>query len=104
MDTGQISFTLESAEGALPLINLAERPDAIRLVSLCRTEWVEQVPDPAARVREVMHLVELLSRRSAQAMPFAALGRALLAHLKGDTAQKVALLAEFQEKLAQLGL
>ncbi len=94
---------LSQGDGALGLLNAAERTDASRLVEMCRTVWNEGQVDPTM-TREAGRLVEVLARRSARAMPFAALGRALLADLHGSPRDRDALLIEFQNKLAMLGL
>lgn len=104
MKPAAILFALESAEGALPLIGDAERPDAERLLTIAHDHWRSRLPDPGTWPRELNGLVERLARRSAQAMPLAALGRALLADLRGQDAQRDALLNEFRSKLTQLGL
>jgi hypothetical protein len=99
-----IEFILEGAEGALSLVVETERHDAARLLQVVRAHFIERQPDDGTRARTTGQLIEVLARRSARAMPFAALGRALVADLKGDAAQRDALLLEFQNKLSQLGL
>ena len=103
MKSNEISFALETAEGALCLINGPERKDAERLVELCRSFFQSGFADEAM-AKEVGALVEVLARRSAQAMPFAALGRGLIASMRGDELMIKPLLAEFHLKLSQLGL
>lgn len=97
-------LALESAWGAVPLIPSAERADAERLLAICVEFWRSDAVDVAPDAREVARLVEVLARRSSQAMPFAALGRALLADMSGDQRQRSGLLDEFQIKLSQIGL
>ena len=99
-----IVFALEAAENGLAAVDGGERADATRLVQMCREHFIERRPDEGVRVREASQLVELLARRSARAMPYAALGRALIADLKNDETQLKLLIAEFQLKLSQLGL
>lgn len=95
---------LSLADGALPHLGREERADAERLLGLCRQAWVDQQPDPGDWKRTLGGLVEVLARRSAQAMPYAALGRALLADLHGDPGMARSLLTEFEAKLRQLGM
>lgn len=104
LDRQQTEMVLSLADGALPHLRGSEREDAERLLALCRAAWVEGKADPGDWRRRIGGLVEPLARRSAQAMPYAALGRALLADLHGDPKMARGLLHEFEVKLAQLGL
>lgn len=99
----EAEFHLNQGENALGLLNPSEREDARRLLAICQNVWINDGADTTT-TREVGRLVELLARRSARAMPFAALGRALLAGLHGSTRDRDSLLAEFQTKLTMLGL
>lgn len=94
---------LSQGEGALGVLSSDERADAARLLEICRSLWNEAQVEPTM-TREAGRLVEVLARRSSRAMPFAALGRALLADLHGSPRDRDALLIEFQNKLAMLGL
>lgn len=94
---------LLSAEGALGLLNAKERPDAERLLELCRTHLTDGTAPPDL-LREVLHLAEVLARRSAQAMPYAALARALSASTTGKEQDAKVLLSEFETKLSLLGM
>lgn len=105
----QVEDALSRAEGALGLLASEERRDVERLLQFLRSFFGEDAPEKdeeAQRVvrRETARLVEILARRSAHAMPFAALGRALLAFLAGSGADGEALLREFEFKLSLLGL
>jgi|SRR5690606_1930899 len=97
-------LALESAWGAMPLVPSPERRDAERLLEICAEFWGSDAAGAAPDAREIARLVEVLARRSSQAMPFAALGRALLADMSGDQGQRGRLLDEFQIKLSQIGL
>jgi len=107
---GAISYALEAATSLLPLLSPSERTDAERLLALCNLYWTDQpllgqgTQERTTLSREAGRLVEFLARRSATAMPLAALGRALLADLHGAEQERDRLLSEFQSKLAQLGL
>jgi hypothetical protein len=94
---------LLQADGALGLLSGDERVDAERLVALCRGHWTGDQRQ-AASSPEIRQLSEKLARRGAKAMPFGALGRALLAELHGADKDARDLLLEFQSKLAMLGL
>jgi hypothetical protein len=72
-------------------------------VEICRSHWVTAKGE-APSAPEVRQLSEKLARRSAKAMPFGALGRALLAELHGADKDAKDLLLEFQTKLSMLGL
>ncbi len=99
-----VAAALIHAETALGLLSGQERTDAEALIALCRRLF----PDPSeATMNErtrLLRLIEVLARRSASAMPYAALGRALSAHLAGDRRSVDALLREFETKLQMLGL
>lgn len=98
-------YCLTQAEGALGLLGSIEREDAERLLVICRQCWLSGLTDPEKSLSiEVRQLSEVLARRGAKAMPFGALGRALLAHLNGASLDSRALLIEFQAKLGMLGL
>lgn len=99
-----VERTLSLADSAIGLLSGEEQNDAERLLHLCRTRW--QGDEGAGQVEptEVRKLSELLARRSAQAMPFGALGRALSADLHGASRDAEELLKEFQSKLFMLGL
>ncbi len=102
--TSEQETALQQAEGALGALNQTERHDAKELISLGRKLFPnEAVPSAEDRTR-LLRLIELLARRSATAMPYAALGRALSAHLAGDFSLSKQLLQEFQTKLQMLGL
>lgn len=108
------------AHSALGLLGKGERADVEELLGICADYWKpdpdtslnestalseEMLPfdDPLAR-RRLGRLVEILARRSSQAMPFAALGRALLADLVGAERDRDQLLQEFESKLSMLGI
>lgn len=95
---------LAQAERTLGLLAGQERDDAEELIALCRKLFPE--PDSATQSdrTRLLRLIEVLGRRSASAMPFAALGRALSAHLAADSATEKLLLREFETKLQMLGL
>ena len=110
-------LSLELAENSLGILPAVERADATELIKMCRAFWGDspenslpdsQVEGPGApgdpRRVQAGRLVELLARRSAKAMPYAALGRAYLADLHGAAKDKVSLLDEFQIKMSMLGL
>jgi hypothetical protein len=92
------------AESALGLLQGQQRLHANELVEVSR-----QLFSSGAQVTEqdrarIGHLVELLARREAVAMPYAAFGRALLAHISGAHQQRDALFQEFSTKLDLLGM
>lgn len=102
--TSPEEIALTRAQGALGLLSEAERPDAEELIVLF--ERLFSSPNdvsPAERAR-LLRLIEVLARRSAPAMPFAALGRALSARLAQDEKSVQLLLREFEAKLQMLGL
>jgi hypothetical protein len=89
----------------------ADRASGERVLELCRQ--LEERPRVGAVVtsdaldgelkRELGRLVELLSRRSAKAVPLAKLGRAALADLAGDERMLRIVLIECDSQLAVLG-
>jgi len=82
-----------------------ERSDAKRMVELCRVVAAGNLVDEDLSVRrELGRLVELLARRSAQAVPAATLGRCALAQLAGDERQVVELSRECDVRLSMAGL
>jgi hypothetical protein len=99
-----VERTLSLSDGAIGLLTGEERKDAERLLLLCRTRWQGGEETDRVEPTEVRKLSELLARRSAQAMPFGALGRALSADLHGASRDAEELLKEFQTKLFLLGL
>lgn len=95
---------LSLARDALGLLPPAERPDALELIELCQRLLRDPAEaTPLDRTR-LLRLIEVLARRSASAMPYAALGRALSARLAGDEGSVKALVSEFETKLQMLGL
>lgn len=102
--TPKAESAIVQAEGALGLLQGQERNDAEALIELCRDLFQ---PGASATPQQRTHLgrlIEVLARRSATAMPYAALARALSAHLSGDERNSAALLNEFQQKLVMLGM
>lgn len=95
---------LAQAEGALGLLSDAERIDAEELITLFKRLFPAPREASLTDRTRLLRLIEVLARRSASAMPFAALGRALSARLVGDEKSVQLLLREFQEKLQMLGL
>lgn len=103
MQDGELA-SVTRAEGALGLLQGEQRIHADELVSLGRQLFLtDKAAAPEQRAR-IGYLVEILARREAAAMPYAAFGRALLAHVSGAEAQKKALLQEFSAKLDLLGM
>ena len=101
---------LDRAAEAAVALSGQERVDAERLIALCRE--LEASPrddvkpgdvESTPLSRELGALVEVLARRSARAMPMAALGRAALAHVRGADADSRALVREASDKLALFG-
>ena len=89
-------------------IRASERPDAEQLLEICRSYLAQRGATAEARktvtAREIAPLVERLARRSAAAIPFATLGRALLAQLSQDEKEALLLVEDFALKLSLLGL
>lgn len=110
---------LERARAVTLVLGEPERGDAERLLELCAALDRAALDGAAAKGaapsdgsggegagelgRELGRLVELLARRSARAMPLAALGRAALASLRGAVADARLLLREADEKLRLFG-
>lgn len=96
-------FAINQAEGALGLLDGEERKDAEELIQFARRLFPvgEASLEETARIGR---LVELLARRRAAAMPYAALGRALLAHLRSAKKDKNDLIKEFESKMAMMGM
>lgn len=101
-------------ERLLPLLRelvTTEREQAARVIEVCRQletrlrqgEVLTPEPPDIELKRELGRLVELLSRRSAKAVPFAKLGRAALADLAGDERSLRATLLECEAQLSVLG-
>jgi hypothetical protein len=101
-------------ERLLPLLSqlvAAEREQGERVIDVCR--GLDQrprssgmlTPEPAdiELKRELGRLVEVLSRRSAKAVPFAKLGRAALADLAGDERSRGGTLLECEAQLSVMG-
>src|SRR5690606_3863759 len=87
------------AENALGLLPADERVDAEELVALFQKLFSSPAEATTAERTRLLRLIEVLGRRSASAMPFAALGRALSARLSGDERSVQLLLREFDTKL-----
>lgn len=108
MDYSRVS---ERVEGLCAALEGQERADAERVVAVSaavsQRERVEgqlvPAPEDLELRRELGRLVELLSRRSANAIPVATLGRVLLADLAGDRNARAHALRECDEKLLLLG-
>jgi len=98
-----VEQSLSLSDGAIGLLSGEERSDAERLLELCRARW-RKADTQRIEPTEVRKLSELLARRSAKAMPFGALGRALSADLHGANQDAEDLLREFQTKLSLLGI
>lgn len=96
-------IALAQAEGALGVLSGAERSDAEELIALFKRLFPTPREASLTERARLLRLIEVLARRSASAMPYAALGRALSAHLSGDEKSVQLLLREFQEKLQMLG-
>jgi len=99
-----IEYSLDAAKGAFGLLEGVERNDAERLVELCEAHWLGTPPPEHELLVELGRLIEVLARRSAKAMPYAALGRALVAELRGTEKDRDSLLQEFALKLSMLGM
>lgn len=103
MTSNGVEEALERARDALGSLPDAERGDAEALLSLWSGHLASpEEPNPDLK-RDVGRLVEVLARRSAAAMPYAALGRALLARVSGSPRMSQDLLGEFLSKLAVRG-
>ena len=94
---------VERAEGLIAKLPDAERRDAMQLVDLCRA-----LPKPDAeeanRARvELGRLAELLGRRAARALAFAALARAALAELHGQPHEAARYYADCERWLTTYG-
>lgn len=113
---GRLLVLAERAAGVLDCLPAAERPDGNRLLALCRdyaerasetrasqTEPHTPLTDREAFIRELSRLVEYLARRSNYGIPFAALGRAVLAHESGHLSFYAATCDETEQKLGMLG-
>ncbi len=102
------TFALERASGALGLLPEAERGDAEHLLTLATEFWSGTEPLPPTERKSLLiegaRLAEILARRSAHAMPYAALARALLSDAREDPRTAETLLQEFETKLSLLGL
>lgn len=96
--------SLAHAQAALGLLSESERADAADLIALCERLFLAPEDASLTDRTRLLRLIEVLARRSANAMPFAALGRALSARLSGDERSVALLLREFQTKLQMLGL
>lgn len=95
---------LMRAEGALGLLEGEERSHAEELLGLFRELYPERSLSTEQHRIRIGHLVELLARRKAAAIPYATLGRALLAHLSGASGQTDVLLREFLTNMDLLGM
>lgn len=103
---------IERLRSLAPDLPGEERAQGERVLALCqglegRTRRGEMLTPEAADLelkRELGRLVELLSRRSAKAVPFAKLGRAALADLAQDLRSARSTLAECEAQLSLLGL
>lgn len=96
--------TITQAEDALGILPDVERADAEELLKLFRRLFPAPAEATAPERARLLRLIEVLARRSASAMPYAALGRALSARLAGDEKSAQLLLREFETKLQMLGL
>lgn len=104
----EVEQALASAPSALVRLSNTERTDAELLLDLWRSYLAHGssvVPEDNLKQtrRHTARLVEVLARRSAGALPFAALGRALLAATTGYHDHARELVNEFCAKLARLG-
>jgi hypothetical protein len=93
---------LVRAEGLLGRLDTEERSQASRVLEIARSlagrarqdgKLIPEAEDDGNR-RELRSCVELLSRRSARALPMAKLGRAALADLATDPTSARTLLVE----------
>lgn len=82
------------------------KPDVQALLAIAKEVMSGNVreEESLAIKKQLGALVELVARREAQAMPFAALGRAALATLHHADKDAAALLLEFEAKLSMLGM
>jgi hypothetical protein len=102
---------LDRVEPLLSELSGEERLQTERVVEICRQlqrrERSEKAPSPAQGdpelKRELGRLVELLSRRSAKAIPLAKLGRAALADLAADPRSVSTILIECDAQLSDRG-
>ena len=92
------------AESALGLLLGEERSHAEELIGLGRELFPKSTLSTEQHRKRIGYLVELLARRTAAAIPYATLGRALLANLSGDSVQTEGLLQEFSAKMDLLGM
>jgi hypothetical protein len=103
---------LDRCGSLLPQLTGEERTQGERVVAICRLlderERADGVltaaTEDAEFKREFGRLVELLSRRSAKAIPLAKLGRAALADLAGDRRSANAIGIECDAQLSLMGL
>lgn len=97
--------TLERASSIQTELPAPEQADAQQLIAICYE--LDGAVLSEARTgelkRECGRLAEVLARRSARAMPLAALARAVLAHLQGAEKDAQSLLEECRAKLALFG-
>ena len=102
---------LDRVEGLCALLAGEQRTNAERVVAACRELDVRArrdgklvpVPSDIPLKRELARLTEVLGRRATQTLPAAALGRAALADLAGDTLSVRSLRADCDAKLRMLG-
>lgn len=95
---------IQRARMTLGSLDDQARRDAEELIVLCEAHFDPRGRAPENLKRDAARLVEVLARRSAHAMPYAALGRALLADASGSPKMAAELFAEFEAKLSMLGL
>ncbi|HSC89456.1 MAG TPA: hypothetical protein VLC09_19375 [Polyangiaceae bacterium] len=93
---------LERAEAGLGSLSAEARGDANAALELCRAVARGEAPEDAPR--QLLGLVEVLSRRTARAIPFATLGRAALAELRNSPGEAAQLRADTSKNLAIFGL
>lgn len=94
---------LDRVYDAAAALNDVERRDARRVVELCRQDHLVSADGGDLR-RELGRLAELLGRRGARALPAAALARARLADLGGQSQDRDRALADCDQKLMLFGL
>lgn len=104
-----LSDIIDRVEAATSMLAEAEEPNARRMVAIAR-QLLERHPrsdadssDNALR-RELNQHFELLGRRSARALPAAALARVLLARLGGSQRDVDEALNDAHQKLSMFGL